>query len=47
MSRPAGEYIINVATVPPQAPTLDTVYDDVAPHADCRRAMSPTTPPRP
>ncbi|HCT5776496.1 TPA: hypothetical protein OT176_004732, partial [Enterobacter hormaechei] len=26
--------IINVATVPPQAPTLDTVYDDVAPHAD-------------
>ncbi len=23
-----------MATVPPQAPTLDTVYDDVAPHAD-------------
>ncbi|ESM44044.1 hypothetical protein L400_03433 [Enterobacter hormaechei] len=34
VSGPSGEYIINVATVPPQAPTLDTVYDDVAPHAD-------------
>ncbi|KAA5946483.1 hypothetical protein F1543_06580 [Enterobacter cloacae] len=34
VSGPSGKYIINVATVPPQAPTLDTVYDDVAPHAD-------------
>ncbi|MDS0937056.1 Ig-like domain-containing protein [Enterobacter hormaechei] len=34
VSGPSGEYVINVATVPPQAPTLDTVYDDVAPHAD-------------
>ncbi|EPC6069815.1 MULTISPECIES: Ig-like domain-containing protein [Enterobacter cloacae complex] len=34
VSGPSAEYVINVATVPPQAPTLDTVYDDVAPHAD-------------
>ncbi|HHA2008255.1 TPA: Ig-like domain-containing protein [Enterobacter mori] len=34
VSGPSAEYVINVATVPPQAPTLDTVYDDVTPHAD-------------
>ncbi|WP_354648880.1 Ig-like domain-containing protein [Enterobacter cloacae] len=48
VSGPSGEYIINVATVPPQAPTLDTVYDDVAPHADyLQKGDVTTTPPRP
>ncbi|WP_235502131.1 Ig-like domain-containing protein, partial [Trabulsiella odontotermitis] len=31
---PSNEYVITVGVTPPQAPTLDTVYDDVTPGVD-------------